>query len=74
MQEAKGLVQKSQQQLQHIREKMVERFIGSDDNPLPFLCVEFKDQMTGEERVVPVVCIGSSPSLTVETDTQVTHL
>uniref|UniRef100_A0A7I4APM1 Uncharacterized protein n=1 Tax=Physcomitrium patens TaxID=3218 RepID=A0A7I4APM1_PHYPA len=68
--EAKGLVQKSQQQLQHIREKMVERFIGSDDNPLPFLCVEFKDQMTGEERVVPVVCIGSSPSLTVETDTQ----
>ncbi|KAG0628562.1 hypothetical protein M758_1G035800 [Ceratodon purpureus] len=58
--EAKDHVRKSQQMLQHSREKMIEQVMEEcGDSRLAYVCVEYVDQLTGQEHMVSVACVGS---------------
>jgi len=70
--ERKDQVKKSEQQLQISREKMVEQvMVECDDSRLSFVCFEYADQLTGQEHVRSVACVGRFP---LESDSQVTKL
>jgi hypothetical protein len=74
LQEAKDHVKKSKEQLQNSREKMIEQVTEEcGDSRLSFVCVEYMDQLTGQEHVVSVACVGSFPSPPLGPDWQVIY-
>lgn len=74
LQEAKNHLLKSQQQLQNSREKMIKQAMEECGvRRLPFVCVEYVDQVTGQERVVSVACVGKFVSSPLGSESQVTY-
>jgi hypothetical protein len=58
---AKQMIKTSEEQVQSMRVKIVKAILEQNSNrELPILFIEFVDPSTAQERVVPVLYVGTS--------------
>lgn len=62
---AKQMIKTSEEQVQSMRVKIVKAILEQNSNrELPILFIEFVDPSTAQERVVPVLYVGTSTAPT----------